>query len=180
MEFNLGHKYIGNTDGLMVWLYPTYVDKPSRSGPIRYAHWYMEHCHDGQHVREQHRYSVLGISRVISGLGFSVDSILWQSSESEFFFKSPWVDRSVTDCIYFIHAIGTDRIKIGWAATLGIRFEVLSCSSPYPLEVLATIPGSREDEVELHRKFANLRVHNEWFLFSDDIKEFIESLKIRP
>ncbi len=74
--------------------------------------------------------------------------------------------------IYIIHAIGTNRYKIGLTRRdVETRFKELnSKQSAYPLENIVNIYTLNVAEVEreLHQKFANYRVHGEWFIFTDD------------
>ncbi len=67
--------------------------------------------------------------------------------------------------IYFAQADGIGHIKIGFTDgedALG-RIDTLQTGSPVPIRLLGTIPGSMEDEKNLHRRFAGARVHGEWF-----------------
>ncbi len=67
--------------------------------------------------------------------------------------------------IYFIEAIGVGNIKIGFTDhdDAVVRMAQLQTGSPVPLRLLGTIPGSLEDEKDLHRSFASARVTGEWF-----------------
>lgn len=74
--------------------------------------------------------------------------------------------------IYIVHAIGTNRYKIGLTRRdVETRFKELnSRQSPYPLELMGSILAWNVAEVEreLHQRFANYRKHNEWFEFTDE------------
>lgn len=67
--------------------------------------------------------------------------------------------------IYFIQAEVIGNIKIGFtdADDADVRLAALQTGSPVPLKILATIPGSQEDEKNLHRRFWAHRVCGEWF-----------------
>lgn len=66
--------------------------------------------------------------------------------------------------VYFIRAIGGHGpIKIGESDSVPERLALLSSSSPFPLEVLATLPGGSSEERQLHGVFAPVRLHGEWF-----------------
>ncbi|MEM9926692.1 MAG: GIY-YIG nuclease family protein [Cyanobacteria bacterium P01_D01_bin.50] len=73
--------------------------------------------------------------------------------------------------IYIVHAIGTNRYKIGLTRRdVETRFRELNSSqSAYPLELMGSIStwNVAEVERELHQRFANYRVHGEWFEFTD-------------
>ncbi len=85
--------------------------------------------------------------------------------------------------IYFAEAEGLARIKIGFTDETDseVRMKALKTGCPVPLNVLRTIPGERELEKELHRRFAACHIHGEWFHASPEILEFItSSLKTDP
>ncbi len=67
--------------------------------------------------------------------------------------------------IYFIQAEGIGHIKIGFTGSDDAELRVvdLQTGSPVPLRLLGTIPGTMEDEKNLHRRFSLERVHGEWF-----------------
>lgn len=71
--------------------------------------------------------------------------------------------------VYLIHAQGTNRYKIGLTTrSVQARLSELNSSqSPYPLELLEVIETDNVTETEgyLHERFANYRVHGEWFEF---------------
>lgn len=54
-------------------------------------------------------------------------------------------------------------MKIGWALTPSDRLDSFQTGNPVELRMLAFGPGSQEDEVELHSKFARSRIRGEWF-----------------
>lgn len=76
--------------------------------------------------------------------------------------------------VYFI-ACGDDLIKIGHTTNLRSRLCSLRTATPKELRVLLVIPGTRDDEQELHRKFKAYRAGREWFSRCDAIAEFISS-----
>ena len=76
--------------------------------------------------------------------------------------------------VYFI-ACGDDLIKIGHTTNLRSRLRSLRTATPEELRVLLVIPGTRDYEQELHRKFEIHRVGREWFSWCDAITEFISS-----
>lgn len=76
--------------------------------------------------------------------------------------------------VYF--AAAGDRIKIGWSRRVGSRIAELQTGNPDPVVLLATMPGSRGRERELHRQFANARLAGEWFARTPELSAFIDSL----
>lgn len=68
--------------------------------------------------------------------------------------------------IYFVSsdALPDFPIKIGIALQrLRSRLAALQSASPWPLVVLATIPGNIEDEARFHRQFKADWIRGEWF-----------------
>lgn len=67
--------------------------------------------------------------------------------------------------IYFIQAEGVGHIKIGFTDKDDaiIRLAELQVGSPVKLVLLGTIPGTMQDETDLHRRFASAHVIGEWF-----------------
>jgi hypothetical protein len=76
--------------------------------------------------------------------------------------------------IYFISA-DDDLIKIGYTTNISARLRSLRTAHPKELRILLVIPGSRDDEQELHRRFAAFRVGREWFNRCKPISDYIES-----
>lgn len=77
--------------------------------------------------------------------------------------------------IYFVEAHG--YIKIGFTRDLDRRVSVLDQVFPEPIILLHHIPGTTRTEMELHRKFAHLRVRGEWFRKAPDLMDYIEQIK---
>jgi hypothetical protein len=68
--------------------------------------------------------------------------------------------------VYFLQPQGrpTAEVKIGFSErSIVARLKNLQTASPEPLTFLAAIPGTRETERELHRRFAEVRVCGEYF-----------------
>jgi hypothetical protein len=69
--------------------------------------------------------------------------------------------------VYFIEAVGRDRVKIGFTGTkVTNRLKELQCASPDVLSLLGTIKGGRSEELHLHRRFAEHHISGEWFRLS--------------
>lgn len=68
--------------------------------------------------------------------------------------------------VYFVEAVGIDRIKIGWTTNLEARLTDLQCGCPVPLEHCFSIPGGSDEEHELHHRFRHARTSGEWFVLS--------------
>lgn len=66
--------------------------------------------------------------------------------------------------VYFIKPKGRKGpIKIGCSNVPTERLLALSTWSPYPLEIIGTVPGGFPDESYLHSCFAEHHSHREWF-----------------
>lgn len=80
--------------------------------------------------------------------------------------------------IYFIKSDETKEIKIGYTSgEVEKRLNSLQTGHPYKLQVLATMPGSRDDEKNLHERFASSRLSGEWFKPYPDLLAFIATVK---
>jgi hypothetical protein len=66
--------------------------------------------------------------------------------------------------IYFIRQQGLAFVKIGFTGGLVTdRMKQLSTGSPVPLVIERELQGTTYIERDLHRRFADRRVHREWF-----------------
>jgi hypothetical protein len=84
--------------------------------------------------------------------------------------------------IYLLHAIGTDRYKIGLASDIPKRMSQLSKQSAFPLALIASHPSCdmSRDEENWHKLFEEQRVHGEWFELSiDQVWVFRDCAKAR-
>lgn len=82
---------------------------------------------------------------------------------------------SMPGTIYFIGG-NVGPIKIGFTTNIETRLRRLQMNSPRRLRVLAARNGSRRDELELHRRYGEQRLHGEWFKRSPELVAVIESL----
>ena len=76
--------------------------------------------------------------------------------------------------IYFIRQ--NDYVKIGYTENINSRLAQLQTGTPYELSVALLIPGSLEDEGELHKAFIDDKVRGEWFMLSDDMRDYIKTM----
>jgi hypothetical protein len=79
--------------------------------------------------------------------------------------------------VYFLEAVGLDRVKIGWTNKLKRRLGGLQTASPVRLKLLAALPGSRKDEVAFHRKYKAFRLHGEWFQLTKRLRLDVANLR---
>ena len=83
--------------------------------------------------------------------------------------------------IYFIQSADGGPIKIGYARDIDSRVKALEGQSGKEMIVLASLPGGKKDETELHRRFAHLRLdaRREQFRPAKDLVDFIGNKKTR-
>jgi excisionase family DNA binding protein len=67
-------------------------------------------------------------------------------------------------------------IKIGSADNVQKRLERIQTYNPQPVELLVSLPGGFRKEKELHKRFAHLRMHHEWFRSAPDLLAYIERM----
>lgn len=74
-----------------------------------------------------------------------------------------------------IYVIGVgEYVKIGFtASSIDSRLRCMKVSMPEDPVVYATFPGSRADELHLHKRFSDLRTKREWFLLGAELEEWI-------
>lgn len=68
-------------------------------------------------------------------------------------------------------------VKIGSTYEIDARLRSLQTGCPYPLKVLAIMPGGRQLEKELQKRFASYLEMGEWFSLKGDLKEYIDELR---
>lgn len=74
-------------------------------------------------------------------------------------------------------------IKIGVAVDIGLRIKALQTGNPFELTIFAEkyFKNSYSIENEIHKRFVNYNIKNEWFLLDNnqlqDLKEFLYEIK---
>lgn len=83
--------------------------------------------------------------------------------------------------IYFIQAEIVGRIKIGYTSkdTISSRVATLQTASPVKLRVLASRPGGKAKEQQLHVRFAHARTCGEWFDPVPELVRYIARVQAR-
>lgn len=89
-------------------------------------------------------------------------------------FRRPYTDTNYDT--YFIQGVDGGPIKIGRSVDPLSRLSSLQTGSPVVLKMLATVPGELLPEEALHKAFADLRTHGEWFSADPQLLSLIESL----
>lgn len=79
--------------------------------------------------------------------------------------------------VYFIHSKATKAIKIGYSAhSPKVRLRELQTATAEKLSLLGWIAGSRDDERDLHQRFAEYRIRGEWFRYTGELIDYVEAL----
>jgi hypothetical protein len=80
--------------------------------------------------------------------------------------------------IYFVTCDAPDYpIKIGIAFDVGRRLRQMQNAQPYPITLLAEMPGHYLHERVLHGLFKHLHMRGEWFRRDAELIDFIENVK---
>lgn len=83
------------------------------------------------------------------------------------------------EMVYFVLSPTQGAVKIGFSSAKNFksRVSVLQTANPALLTVLATIPGTRETENEMHLRFKALYIgRGEWFYYREPLISFISAL----
>lgn len=80
--------------------------------------------------------------------------------------------------IYFMRAEFGDRpIKIGVANDPMARAKKIHAMCPFPISLVATVPGNIYDEKLIQRHFRAHRIRGEWFNPAPEILDFISTVQ---
>lgn len=83
--------------------------------------------------------------------------------------------KRASELIYFVQA-ETGQIKVGLALDVERRLAQIRTMSPVPIRLLAIVEGGRAQEHQYHKRFADHRLHGEWFNPHPDILAEIKRL----
>lgn len=70
-----------------------------------------------------------------------------------------------------------EEVKIGFSIHPPKRMAQIQLSRTGELKILLAIPGTPDDEQQMHDRFAHLRIRGEWFRMTDELKGFIDGAK---
>jgi hypothetical protein len=72
--------------------------------------------------------------------------------------------------VYFITCRDAGAVKIGHSVDPHGRLPEVQLGCPLPLKVEAWVLGGREEEMAMHWRFSEHRIHGEWFHLCDEIE----------
>jgi len=103
--------------------------------------------------------------------------IRWRKVEQPIATKDEAHADKSNEVVYFLRAGGF--IKIGKSTYSGRRrIAELQTGCPYPIEFIGQIKGGQREERVLHRQFAHIRAHGEWFHATEQLLAHIDLLKV--
>lgn len=85
-----------------------------------------------------------------------------------------WRATPTTGFVYFIASDSAGLVKIGFSQSPERRVAAIQGMSPVPVRLVGKTPGTAEDEAALHRRFAGLRAHGEWFRMEENLLQHIK------
>lgn len=80
--------------------------------------------------------------------------------------------------VYFITAREVCRVKIGYAKNPQARALTAQTGSPVRLALERVCEGGLAEETALHERFAEARMHGEWFVLTAEIEAHMRTLPI--
>ena len=113
------------------------------------------------------------LSRMLRQVGLRATDLAWTSLAQAQRSQKP--SRRTGDIVYFLSA--GEFIKIGKATGSPTgRVSQLRTGCPFPITILATMPGGVIEEHALHRRFKHIQAHGEWFHAAPDLLAFIDGV----
>jgi hypothetical protein len=85
--------------------------------------------------------------------------------------------QKVEGLVYFIRAVESRRVKIGFSKDVNDRLRDLQIGSPEVLEIEAVVAAADLPERMLHKRFLACRKHGEWFVSTPELEAFIADVK---
>jgi hypothetical protein len=82
--------------------------------------------------------------------------------------------------VYAFVAESLGVVKIGFATDTTRRLIAARLNCPVPLYMAACVPGTIADERQTHLRFADARVHGEWFRLTSEVRDWIRSNAVEP
>lgn len=80
--------------------------------------------------------------------------------------------------VYFMRPIGmAGPVKVGCSVMPKDRLKALDIWSPFPLEIIASAPGSHCNERAVHWHLRDDRLHGEWFRWSERLSALVSHVQ---
>jgi|ERR1017187_1075436 hypothetical protein len=81
----------------------------------------------------------------------------------------------------FIYAIGCKKlVKIGFSKKPILRLNKINSDAPFRCTLYGMMPGTRDQERQLHAELIAFKVHSEWFRHKGAVAKFVTRLKPPP
>lgn len=88
---------------------------------------------------------------------------------------SPVCQAMYSTGVYLLYSPLARMLKIGVTTDIDARLAAICAMSPDPeMRLLGVLPGDRELEQTLHRRFASFRSHGEWFHYTPELESAIK------
>jgi hypothetical protein len=78
--------------------------------------------------------------------------------------------------VYAIQSVNLKTVKIGFSTDVNQRLDSLQGGSPDELKVIGCWLGDVTDEKKIHSRFADCRLHREWFRPTDELLSLVAAL----
>lgn len=113
----------------------------------------------------------LMLDTMLAAHGVTAGQLNWKRADRSVA-PTPTKARPTDEIVYFLRA--GEFIKIGKATgSPDSRIAQLKTGCPFPIEVVGTMAGGFDEERALHRRFAAIRAHGEWFHATPELIDFI-------
>ena len=181
----MAYMYTGTADDFTVWLYPAgrSIERKYKSGKTSSytSQLYYIKYQAGDLVNIVRRARTEAYVRDFLGnLGYPVEALHWRAAISQLYISPPWRVQAGRGGVYFIAAEGTNYVKIGYARDVNSRLNMIQAGCPYPMKLLAILPGKMEDEHKIHLQFRSLNFYGEWFVLEGELNDYVASLTEPP
>lgn len=115
------------------------------------------------------------LAYLLKPLGIAVETLAWLPTAKLANDREPMQVGEAQEYVYFIEA--GPFLKIGKATGHpSARLPALRTGCPYPMTLLASMPGGLKEEMALHKRFKALHSHGEWFRHEGPLRAFVEQI----
>lgn len=81
-----------------------------------------------------------------------------------------------TGTVYFLHAINSNTVKVGYTTNLLGRVRAIQLANPETIKLIGSVPGSFHSERAYHQAIWPHHVKGEWFYYNDKVVVFIKNI----